>query len=255
LSCSAYVGSSAICTAVFQLGFILTMQYSLNLEVLTSEKALERPKRGYQMRPISVFALALMAFIGVPASADVDAGMAAYATCTACHGANGEGNAAMNAPRLTYLEPVYIVAQLQKFKAGIRGGADASATAQQMAGMAATLADDDAIMNVAAYIDTLDAPANAPTLSGDAANGADHYNQFCGACHGAAADGNVALNSPRLAGGDDWYLLAQLQAFKAGTRGAHPEDKTGRQMRAMAALLADEKTMQDVVAFISSIEK
>lgn len=207
------------------------------------------------MRRFPVFILAVLAVIGVPALADVAAGKSSYATCMACHGANGEGNAAMNGPRLTYLETVYVVAQLQKFKAGIRGGADASSTAQQMAGMAGTLADDEAVMNVAAYIDTLDAPANAPTLEGDAANGADHYNQFCGACHGATADGNVALNSPRLAGGDDWYLLAQLQAFKAGTRGAHPEDKTGRQMRAMANLLADEKTMRDVVSFINSIGK
>jgi cytochrome c553 len=206
------------------------------------------------MRRIPVFTLAVLAFIGTPVLADVAAGKASYATCMACHGANGEGNAAMNGPRLTHLEPVYIAAQLKKFKARIRGGADASSTAQQMAGMAATLADDEAVMNVAAYIDTLDAPANAPTLEGDAANGADHYNQFCGACHGASADGNTALNSPRLAGADDWYLLAQLQAFRAGTRGTHPEDRTGKQMRAMANLLADEKTMQDVVAFISSIE-
>ena len=151
------------------------------------------------MRRFQVFILAVLAVIGVPALADVAAGKTSYATCMACHGANGEGNAAMNGPRLTHLESVYIVSQLQKFKAGIRGGADASSTAQQMAGMSATLADDDAVMNVAAYIETLDSPANAPTLEGDVANGADHYNQFCGACHGATADGNTALNSPRLA--------------------------------------------------------
>ena len=75
----------------------------------------------------------------------------------------------------------------------------------------------------------------------------------CGACHGAAAEGNVALNSPRLAGSDDWYLLAQLQAFRSGQRGSHPEDRTGRQMRAMAGVLPDEQSMRDVVAFIRTL--
>ena len=74
----------------------------------------------------------------------------------------------------------------------------------------------------------------------------------CGACHGAAAEGNPVLNSPRLAGSDDWYLLAQLNAFRAGQRGAHPEDRTGKQMRAMAGVLPNDQSVRDVVAFIRS---
>jgi cytochrome c553 len=81
----------------------------------------------------------------------------------------------------------------------------------------------------------------------------DYYNQFCGACHGAAAQGNTGLNSPRLSGSDDWYLLEQLKAFRAGSRGAHPKDRTGKQMRAMAGLLPDDKTVQDVVVFIRTV--
>ena len=46
-------------------------------------------------------------------------------TRAVCHGAQGEGNRSPNAPRLTHLAPVYIVAQLQKFKQGTRGGSDA----------------------------------------------------------------------------------------------------------------------------------
>ena len=44
----------------------------------------------------------------------------------------------------------------------------------------------------------------------DAEAGKRHY----GTCHGPAAEGNVALHSPRLAGTDDWYLLAQLESFR-----------------------------------------
>ncbi|MFK8049083.1 MAG: cytochrome c [Halioglobus sp.] len=184
---------------------------------------------------------------------DVEAGKQIYVSCGACHGVNAQGNAALSAPRLTHLEPVYVISQLQKFKAGVRGGAGTSVPAMQMAGMAAILSDDQAIQDVTAYIATLESPPGPPSLSGDAAVGADYFNQFCGACHGAAAQGNLALNSPRLAGADDWYLVAQLQDFRTGTRGTHAQDRTGRQMRAMAGLLSDDQTVLDVVAFIQGI--
>ena len=197
-----------------------------------------------------------MASATISASADnPDAGKGHYTTCVACHGEQGQGNKAINAPRLNHLEPVYVAAQLSKFRRGARGGPDATATSMQMAPMAATLADDQAVTDVAAYIATLESPASAATLAGDVKMGADYYNQFCGACHGAGAVGNLALNSPRLAGGDDWYLQAQLLAFRSGQRGSHPKDTTGRQMRAMAAILPDEQAVKDVVAYLHGLEQ
>ncbi|RLQ23418.1 hypothetical protein DWB85_02370 [Seongchinamella sediminis] len=198
--------------------------------------------------------LAGLAATSLPAWAqDVTAGKSLYSSCVACHGAMAEGNQDFSAPRLNHLEPVYIAAQLDKFRQGIRGGEGASLTARQMAPMAATLADDQALADVAAYIASLDSEPSAATIEGDAAMGADYYNQFCGACHGAAGQGNLALNSPPLAGGDDWYLEAQLLAFRAGQRGSHPKDTTGKQMRAMAVILPDEQAVKDVVAFLHSL--
>jgi cytochrome c553 len=188
-------------------------------------------------------------------AADTAAGKAAYATCVACHGDQAQGNRALNAPRLNHLETVYLAEQLNKFRAGIRGGEGATAAARSMAPMAAVLADDQAVLNVAAYIASLDSPAPAQTVQGDAAMGADYYNQFCGACHGAGAVGNLSLNSPRLAGTDDWYLEAQILAFRSGERGAHPEDTTGKQMRAMAVILPDEQAVRDVVAYLQSLRR
>ncbi len=184
---------------------------------------------------------------------DADAGKAHYATCVACHGENGQGNRALNAPRLSHLQAVYVTAQLQKFRSGMRGGANDTDAARQMAPMAVTLPDDEALTDVAAYIASLESPVSAATVEGDVTLGADYYNQLCGACHGAGGVGNPALNSPRLAGSDDWYLEAQVLAFRAGQRGAHPEDKTGRQMRAMAAILPDEQAIKDVVAYLHSL--
>ncbi len=201
-----------------------------------------------------ITALALAAFAGGAVAADdMAAGKASYASCIACHGDSAQGNQALNAPRLNHLEPVYIAAQLQKFRDGIRGGEGDTAISRQMAPMAATLADAKAMADVAAYIASLDSPSSPVTVSGDVAMGADYYNQFCGACHGAGAVGNPALNSPRLVGADDWYMHAQLLSFRGGHRGSHPEDKTGRQMRAMAAVLPDEQAVKDVVAYLRSL--
>lgn len=206
------------------------------------------------MRLISLlFLLTSVYAIPILAAGNATVGETLYGACAACHGAQGEGNRALGAPRLNHLDSVYIEAQLLKFRQGIRGGAGAASSAVQMAGMANTLADEKAVADVSAFIAGLDSAAPAVTVQGDATLGGDYFNQFCGACHGPTAEGNTALNSPRLAGSDDWYLMAQLEAFRSGARGSHPDDRTGRQMRAMAGVLPDAKAVRDVVAFIGSL--
>jgi cytochrome c553 len=209
------------------------------------------------MRTIITLLVAVLGFGSSLAFAEgtAAAGKTHYATCVACHGDQGQGNPALNAPRLNHLEPVYLAAQLQKFRGGIRGGESATATSRQMAPMAAMLTDEQAVLDVSAYAASLDSGKPAATIEGDATLGGDYYNQFCGACHGAGAVGNVALNSPRLAGSSDWYLLAQLKAFRSGERGAHPQDNTGKQMRAMALILPNDQALNDVVAYLASLDQ
>jgi cytochrome c553 len=208
------------------------------------------------MRPGSVVFLGLLSgFCNLaPAAGQIGSGKDWYTTCAACHGAQAQGKADLEAPRLSHLAPVYLASQLRKSRSGQRGGGGASASAVQMAATTATLADDQAVEDVAAYIAALDGGVSAAVVEGNTEPGGDYYNQFCGACHGAAAEGNRALNSPRLAGTDDWHLLAQLQGFRAGQRGTHPDDLTGQQMRAMAAILPNDRAMKDVVAFIRGLE-
>ena len=195
--------------------------------------------------------------LAIPAQAepDLDAGKVNYTSCAACHGPEGQGNQDLNAPRLTHLQPEYIVAQLRNFRAGIRGGEGSSAAAQSMRPMALALSDDQALEDVAAYIKTLPGGRPPAAVNGDAKMGADYFNQFCGACHGRHAEGNTAMTAiaPTLAGASDWYLVAQLQAFRAGTRGVHEDDKGGRQMRPMSMLLPNDKAIEDVVTFIYSL--
>jgi len=206
-----------------------------------------------QMKWIVLLTVQVLAASLSWAEGDIAKGKALFATCVSCHGEQGSGNVELAAPNLAHLPAVYVVAQLDKFRAGVRGGPNDSAAARQMAAMASTLADEQALYDIAAYVTTLDGPASAASVSGDVVLGADYYNQFCGACHGAAAQGNLALNSPPLAGADDWYLVAQLHAFREGIRGSGPNDKTGRQMRAMAGVLPDDKAIADVVAYIRTL--
>jgi cytochrome c oxidase subunit 2 len=183
---------------------------------------------------------------------DPVAGQASYATCAACHGQQGEGNVAMNAPGLAALPAWYIARQIDHFKQGIRGANDADEYGKQMAPMANMLPDATAIRNVIAYIETLEPPAPAPTLSGDPVRGAAYYNS-CGACHGARAQGNYALQAPALAGQDDWYLKRQLQNFRLGVRGAHDGDTYGHQMVLMARSLQNEQSINDLLAYLNTL--
>ncbi len=52
----------------------------------------------------------------------------------------------------------------------------------------------------------------------------------------------------------NWYQLSQLANYKKGLRGTHPDDIYGQQMAPMAAILPDEQAMNDVVAYISSLQ-
>jgi cytochrome c553 len=86
---------------------------------------------------------------------DIEAGKAKYTPCIACHGVNGEGNAALKAPPLAGLSDWYQVRALEKFKAGIRGTNPKDVQGMLMRPMSLTLADDKAIHDVVAYINTL----------------------------------------------------------------------------------------------------
>ena len=181
---------------------------------------------------------------------DAAAGQPLYATCAACHGAQGEGQAALNAPKLAGQGAWYLKRQLAQFKAGARGAHSKDTYGQVMAPMAALLTDDAAIANVAAYIATLPDRDPAPTVKGDARKGGQRF-VSCAACHGAAAQGIEATNAPRLKGMSDWYLVTQLKNFRDGIRGAHPQDMYGAQMSLMAAMLKDDQAIHDLVAYIN----
>jgi cytochrome c oxidase subunit 2 len=88
-------------------------------------------------------------------SGDLENGKLLYGTCSACHGASGEGNLALGSPRLTIVNDWYLVTQLKNFKSGDRGSHAGDTYGMQMRASAQLLADDAAIMDVVSYISTL----------------------------------------------------------------------------------------------------
>jgi cytochrome c oxidase subunit 2 len=180
------------------------------------------------------------------------AGAALYTVCSACHGTQGEGNLALNAPKLSGQEPWYLKRQLVNYKLGLRGAAEEDVFGRQMAPMAQVLADDTAIENVVAHIGALPDNPAPTTVVGDPARGQELF-MTCAACHGRDGQGIWGTNAPRLAGMSDWYLVTQLKNFRSNVRGGHPQDVYGEQMAMMAMYLADDQAINDLVAYVKTL--
>lgn len=95
--------------------------------------------------------------------------------------------------------------------------------------------------------------ASTGFAAGDAKKGKAFYTT-CVACHGDKGQGNKALNSPRIAGQETWYVVRQLKNFKAGIRGTHAKDIYGQQMRPMAMTLPNDQAIEDVAAYIATLK-
>ena len=104
---------------------------------------------------VTAVSLLTLCATGAFAAGDAAKGKTLYAVCGSCHGPNGEGMEALNAPRLAGQESWYTIRQLQNFKTGVRGTNPKDTFGMQMAPMAMTLANDQAIEDVAAYIESL----------------------------------------------------------------------------------------------------
>jgi cytochrome c oxidase subunit 2 len=179
-------------------------------------------------------------------------GAAQYAVCAACHGQNGEGMQALNAPKLAGQSEWYLRKQLLNYKSGARGAHADDIYGKQMAPMAATLVDDAAVANVIAHIQTLPDEAAPATIDGDTGNGAKLY-RVCAYCHAESAQGVQAMNAPRMSGMSDWYLKRQIENFQKDIRGQHPTDFYGFQMGLMARTIHSEQDLNDLIAYINTL--
>jgi cytochrome c553 len=146
-----------------------------------------------------------------PSAESIGWGATLAMKCTMCHGARGLSEA--DSPNLAGQYAAVVFKELQDFKAGAR-------TSAVMAPMVAELSDQD-MADLAAYYAYLPRlPGYHPNLGVPAPSvvlhGAPMRNIApCAACHGGV---DTKAGSPWLEGESPVYLLAQLQAFAAGTR-------------------------------------
>lgn len=98
-------------------------------------------------------------FPDVPAdvtiAGDAASGRNSFRGCESCHGANAEGNQALGAPALAGQNDWYLVTQLRNFKAGYRGTHPDDSFGSMMLPMVLSLANEQAILDVVSYINTL----------------------------------------------------------------------------------------------------
>jgi cytochrome c553 len=198
-----------------------------------------------QSRLLGVVALLMCSAASLAAD-----GAKQFAACVSCHGNKGEGNPTLNAPAIAGQDAAYLTRQLLNFRSGRRGAHKSDVLGAQMRVFATALGDDAAVAKVATFVASLPKTVIAAPARGNLHNGNNLYQGKCGACHGGAAQGNPGLKAPRLAGLDAAYIKREFAHFRNGVRGTDPQDVTGRQMAMMAKTLANERDLDDVIAFI-----
>ncbi|WP_249746266.1 c-type cytochrome [Pseudomonas entomophila] len=172
------------------------------------------------------------------------------AACVACHGAQGQGNPALGAPRLAGQQAEYLLTQLRDFKAGRRGYDPRDSHGVQMRAIAATVQEGDQ-ESLARYFAELEGVAVAPPVPG--APGQALYQGTCAACHGPQGQGFAHLKTPNLRMLDRAYLDRQLLAFSDGTRGSEQHgSELAIWMRGIALQLHDDEQRRVLLDYIAN---
>jgi cytochrome c553 len=147
------------------------------------------------------------------------------ASCVACHGVDGGGQASAGNPRLAGLDAAYLQKQLDDFVSGTR-------TSPVMQATATALSEDERAA-LATYYNKLPVPPALmkPTTPMPATDGVGavlatrgrwgNNIPACVQCHGPAGIG-VGAHFPPLAGQPAAYVEAQLKAWQQGTRHNDP---------------------------------
>lgn len=197
--------------------------------------------------------LALLAATWVSAPQAAEPGATLYTGCLGCHGAQGEGNAALQAPAIGGLPAWYVTRELNNFLLEHRGSREADSSGNQMRQMAtATLKQAEQVDAVAAHIATLRPRAERRTLGGNVVRGRQLY-EPCQVCHGPQGGGKARAGAPPLNGLQDWYVAKQIRLFKGNLRGYHAADPQGQTMRALMKLLPTEADVDDVASYIGTL--
>jgi cytochrome c553 len=87
----------------------------------------------------------------------------------------------------------------------------------------------------------------------DAATRGQEVFQTCVPCHNADGSGNPTVGAPNIAGMKKWYVQAQLQKFRAGSRGMQFNDVEGMRMRPMALSVTTDADVEAVARYVEGL--
>lgn len=198
---------------------------------------------------IAIAGLALGLNGGAATAADLAAGEAtAGAICAGCHMPDGNSVVDMF-PKLAGQHAQYTAKQLNDYKSGARVN-------DTMTGMAATLATDEDVNNVAAFFASqVTTPATVDdskvALGKEIYRGGDTSKGLpaCMGCHGPDGSGNPTAKFPALKGQYPAYIVSQLQAFSDGTRA----NDLNKMMRLVASRMSTSD-MEAVANYIAQMK-
>lgn len=174
------------------------------------------------------------------------------ATCAVCHGEKGQGNDLLKAPAIAAQPAWHVLNQLRHFRAKRRGADPADAQGALMAAVASLLSPKQ-MRSVAAHIESLPRAQPQQMAEADLKEGRWLYETRCMECHRFNGAGELVFASPPLIGLQGWYLEAQLQKFRDGTRGAAEGDEFGAKMRLAASFIENDRQLRDLVAYILTL--
>jgi len=194
-------------------------------------------------------AVSSMMIASVSVAGDAAAGKAKSAVCGGCHGFDGNSPIA-TFPKMAGQNEAYITKQIKDYKAGT------SRSNEIMKGIVAALSDQDAA-DIGAYFQAQSVSQAATFDESKIAAGRELYKggdlqkgiPACQACHGPTGAGTAGVGYPAVGGQYVDYTLAQLKAFKDGSR--TNDDK--ELMRSIVERLSDED-MVAVANYIASLK-
>jgi cytochrome c553 len=186
---------------------------------------------------------------GVSIAGDAAAGKAKSAACGGCHGFDGNSPIATY-PKLAGQNEAYIVEQVKAYQA------NTNRKNEIMKGMVAGLSIKDA-HDIGAYFQAQTLKSAAPFDESKIAVGRELYKggdlqkgiPACQACHGPEGAGTAGIGYPEVGGQYVEYTLAQLRAFKDGTRTT--DDK--KLMRSIVEKMSDDDLVA-VANYIASMK-
>jgi cytochrome c oxidase subunit 2 len=198
-----------------------------------------------------VFVAALLLAAVVPVSADEQP--SSLAMCGSCHGSSGEGNAALGAPRLAGQQPLYLLTQLQNFKAGRRGYDPRDTYGSQMRAILAGV-DEREFEALAAHFAGQELDPQPVAAAKPVGDGAALYQGTCAACHGPDARGFSHLKTPDLSILTADYIDRQLLHYQQELRGADAHaDQLGIWMRGISLQIETDAQRAALVDYIGSL--